>query len=264
MEAVAVKEKSMFTDPFAEVDTQPVQVAGEDVAKVAVRVKDDKGEFKLAGILGKDYTIYKNSLVKDVVSDIMTRSQMKWTNLKTLWDGKRYVDYFHTVDPITSIKNGHEYPLHLGMMARNSYDGSSKFGLEFYIMNMICTNQYIARKMMGYFAIRHTGENTIDVEDALQNVSLGATRLTQLAPRLQNFISKPLALPDLIEAKAADVIPSSYWGTAIEALGKEVDSSTVFGLYQALTFVTSHKISGFNSISKGDEVTEYFFNKYKD
>lgn len=256
------KSSFSFSDPFADVETAAVQVAGEDVAKVAVRVKDDKGEYQLAGILGKDYQVYKNSLVRDVVHDIMSRSQMSWKSLKTLWNGKQYVDYFYTENPITAIKNGMEYPLHLGMMARNSYDGSSKFGLEFYIMNMVCTNQYIARKAMGYFAVRHTGENNFDVQDALDNISQGTSRLISLAPKIQGLIEKKLELSDIVAAQAAEVIPSSHWGTAIETLGKEYDMGTIFGLYQALTFVTSHKMSGLSSISKGDEVTNYIFNKY--
>ena len=259
---VAVAEKSVFSNPFADVDMQPVHVAGEDVAKVAVRVKNDNGEFKLAGILGKDYSIHKNSLVKDVASDIMTRSGMAWTNLKTIWDGKKYADYFYTSDPITEIKNGAVYPLHLGMMLRNSYDGSSKFGLEFFVMNQICMNQYIARKTMGYFAVRHTGVNNFDIQDALQNVSLGATRLTQLAPRLENLISRDLTVDDITAAASNNLIPPTYWGAALDTLSKEVDHGKIFGLYQALTFVTSHKISGFAAIGKGDDVTEYFFNKY--
>jgi len=187
---------------------------------------------------------------------------MSWKQLKTLWDGKKYVDYFYTENPISEIKNGTTYPLHLGMMLRNSYDGSSKFGMEFFIMNQICMNQYIARKTMGYFAIRHTGSNNFDVNDALQNVSLGATRLTQLAPRLEHMVSKKLEIADITAAAASDLIPGGHWGTALETLQKEVDFGTVFGLYQALTFVTSHKMTGFSAINKGDAVTEYFFSKY--
>lgn len=262
VEVMEKATKATFSNPFADVDMQPVQVAGEDVAKVAVRVKDDKGEYKLAGILGKDYTVYKNSLARDVASDIMTRSGMPWKQLKTLWDGKKYADYYYTENPITAIANGSTYPLHLGMMTRNSYDGSSKFGFEFFIMNTICLNQYIARKIMGYFAVRHTGHNDFDIEDALQNVSLGATRLTQLAPRLQQLTTRELTVADITQAANADLIPASHWGAALGTLEKEMDAGKIFGLYQALTFVTSHKMQGFTSINAGDGVTEYFFNKY--
>ena len=262
MAAGTAVEKSVFSNPFADVDMQSVSVAGEEVAKVAVRVKDDKGEYKLAGILGKDYTVYKNSLVRDVASDIMSRSGMAWKNLKTLWDGKKYADYFYTENPLAEVKNGTNYPLHLGMMLRNAYDGTGKLGFEFFVMNQICMNQYIARKIMGYFAIRHTGVNNFDIEDALQNVSVGATRLTQLAPRLQNLTTRELTVSDITAAAGSELIPASHWGAALDTLSKEVDAGKIFGLYQALTFVTSHKMQGFTSINAGDGVTEYFFNKY--
>jgi hypothetical protein len=179
-----------------------------------------------------------------------------------MWDGKKYFDYFYTTNPMITLKNGHEYPLHLGMMVRNAYDGTSVFGLEFYIMNMICTNQFIARKAMGYFAIRHDGNEKFDIEDSLQNVSIGAKKIVEIAPRYTRMIESPIGIQNIVNARLADLIPDTQWGNVIEQLGKELDYGKAFGLYQALTFVTSHKMSGVNSIKKGNDVTEYFFNNY--
>lgn len=257
----AVK-KSEFIDPYADVDIQPVHVGGRECDKIAVRVKDSRGEYQVAGILSTGYQLFKNSIVRDVAHDIQSRSGMQWMPLKTIWDGKKYADYWYSENPITSIQNGADYQFHLGMMVRNSYDATSRFGLEFYIMNAICTNQFIARKLMGYFAIKHTGNESFDVEDALMAVQNGANNLIKVAPRIKAFLSYDISMDDVIAASRAGIIPSSHWGTALDVLGKEIDCEKVFGLYQACTYVTSHKMNGFSSIATGDGVSEYFFGKY--
>ena len=248
-----------FSNPYAEAVLNTVHVAGKEVNKLAVQVKDDDGNMVLAGIHSDGYNLIPNSLARDVTDDIMSRSGMEWANLKTHWDGKRFVNYFYTKNAVTEFKNGTTYPMHLGMMVRNSYDGSSTFGLEFYGMNMVCLNQFISRKMMGYFMIKHTGDQKFDLEDATDNIRNGSQRLIEIAPRWQAMTKKELAVTDIIEARNKDLVPKIFWGEVIDQLGKEPDFGKLFGLYQALTFVSSHKIQGLSSLSHGNDITEHFF-----
>jgi len=251
-------DRTKFSDPYAQVDIQPVHVAGKEIEKIAVRVKDDNGEQQVVGILSKDYNLINNSIVRDVEHDIMSRSGMEWTNLKTLWDGKRYVNYYYSKNALTELKNGTTYPLHLGMMSRNAYDGSGLFAFEFFIMNMVCLNQFIARKQMGYFAVRHIAADHFDIEDAVKNVGISSNKLVEIAPKYTAMIEHKITVDDIIDAHKAELIPDIQWGNAIDQLGKEPDSGKLFGLYQALTFVTSHKMSGMNAIKTGNNVTEHF------
>jgi hypothetical protein len=251
-------DRTKFSDPYASVDIQPVSVAGKEIEKIAVRVKDDAGEEQVVGILSKDYNLIKNSIVRDIEHDIISRSGMGWKNLKTLWDGKRYVNYFYSENALTTLKNGAEYPLHLGMMSRNAYDGSGLFALEFYIMNMACLNQFINSKQMGRFAIRHIAADNFDITDAVQNINISSNKLVEIAPKYQAMIQAPLSVEDIVNARNAEMIPDIQWGNAISQLGNEPDQGKLFGLYQALTFVTSHKMAGMNAIKAGNNVTEHF------
>jgi len=265
--------KHEFSNPFADVDIQPISVAGETVpTRVAVRVKDDASNYALAGIVGKDYQLLPNRKVRDITEDIMARSPKElggFKNIKTLFDGKRYVDYFASNNPIASM-NGNitdRTSLMLGLMAWNAYDGTRKTGFEIFALNPWCTNQYHSRNRFGFFAFRHTpGEaNAIDVDDALQNISIAAQNVIRVAPLIGELRKAPLELPYIWQAKGEVKIPTSRWGDVLDRLGEEAGSHegsvNRYDLFQALTYITSHKLSGLSSIDSGSSVTDFFLPK---
>src|SRR5687768_13758423 len=104
---MAERERHDFSDPFAELDIEEVKVAGEVVpSKIAVRVKDDAGKFQLAGIVGHNYQVTPNRKVRDIADDVMSRAPASlggFKNLKTLFDGKHYVDYFVSNNKVVDI-----------------------------------------------------------------------------------------------------------------------------------------------------------------
>jgi len=250
-----------FSDPFAEVRESPVQVAGQDVAKTGIQVQDDDGEWILAGIMSKDYHLIKNDVARDVGSDIMSRSGHQWKQLpKRIWDGKRYVSYHVTEQPITTIDTRHPEnpirPIHLGMMMRNTYDGKGKFGLEIYAMDFICSNQFISRNLFGYFAIWHGESQELKIDDAIQNVAKGAENILAIAPRIQELSATPLVSDHIVNAAQKTRMPISKWGEVITRLALE--ETSMFGLYSAMTYVASHKLIGFNAINIGNTITDHF------
>jgi len=253
-----------FSDPFSEVRESPVSVAGQEVnSKIAIEVQNDDGEWKLAGIRSKDYHLIKNDVARDVGDDIMSRSDYRWKPLKHIWDGKRYVHYHITEEPITTIdtrhpKNPHR-PIHLGMMMRNTYDGKGKFGLEIYAMDFICTNQFISRNLFGYFSIYHGDKQEFLIDDAIQQVSKGANNVLAIAPRIQELSSTPLTSDHIVKAVKCTRMPISKWGEVITRLALE--ESSMFGLYSAMTYIASHKLIGFNAISIGNTITDHFMDK---
>jgi hypothetical protein len=260
---MARNSSSTFGNPFADVDIQPVAVAGETVpTRVAVRVRDDHGDFQVQGILGRDYQLLPNRKVRDVAEDIMSRSPADlggFRNLKTLWDGKRYVDYFASNHPIATVNGRHkELSLSLGLMVWNSYDGTRKVGFEVFALNPFCTNQYHSRNRFGFFAWRHDpGESgRIDVDEAVQNIGVGVGNIIRVAPAIQDLKDRPLTTPMLLEAKARTELPQSRWGDVLDALAGE--DGTAFGLFQALTNVASHKLAGLSAVATGTSITEHF------
>jgi len=251
-----------FSDPFAEVVQEPVEVGGDEVAKVGVRVKDDDGDWRLAGIQHAGWQLIKNSIAKDVGDNIMSRSPYEWKELKVLWDGKRYAHYFITEAPITQVVVGGQdsdiHQLHLGMMMRNAYDGSGKFGMEMFACDYACTNQFVSRKRFGYFAIYHNDADSWQIDDAIENISTGADNLIRVAPRIQELSNIELNSGHIVNAYQNTKIPHSKWGNVIARLATE--QATLFGLYSALTFIASHELKGFNAITVGDTISEHMLN----
>lgn len=243
---------SKFTNPFVDVKTEPVEVAGQKVPKIGVMVKDDDGNRQCVGILSKDYNLIKNQVAHDVAHDVMTRSQWDWQDLKTFWNGHQYIAHYITRQPIIDKKG---IPLHAGIMVRNAYDGTGAYGFEMFACNMVCTNQYISRNRFGFFQIRHTGQNNFDINDALQNVEAGAQKLLEVAPIIHQLKETPLTLEHITTTKKNTNIPQSKWGDVVDQLGNE--ERTLFGLFQALTFVATHILTGYTAIQIGDGITSY-------
>jgi hypothetical protein len=255
-----VQVRQQFTNPFSDVQIDQVQVAGESIAsKIAVRVKADDGTWSITpAILSSDYKLINNAVARDVSSDIMSRSGHEWQELKTMWDGKKYVAFHITKTPLAQLE-GNSHPIHMGLMVRNSYDGSGVFGLELYACNMHCTNQYHDRNRFGYFAIRHDSAKEFDVQDALQNLSVGAQNVIAVGPHLAKMRALPLEMKHLLDAKKNVKLPVSYWGDVLDRLALE--ESTMFGLYQAFTWIASHDMTGINSISVGESISQHLLSK---
>lgn len=261
-------KQTQFSDPFADVEVQPVSVAGENVpTRVAVRVKNDEHKFELAGIVGRDYQLLPNRKVRDVADDIMSRCDAKlggFRNLKTLFDGKRYVDYFVSHEPIAALNGDPQKDgLQLGLMVWNSYDGSRKVGFEVFALNPYCTNQYHSRNRFGFFAWRHqpgdNGASLIDVDDALDGIGRGVNNIIQIAPKIGDLRKRELTIPMLTKAKAEITLPQTRWGDVLDALKDEQPNA--FGLYQALTNVASHKLTGLNAVDVGSDITDWFLDE---
>jgi hypothetical protein len=169
------------------------------------------------------------------------------------FDGKRYLHHFVTEDKISEIRNGHTHEIRLGAMLYNSYDGSSKFGMELFIVNMSCTNQYVSRNRFGYFSIRHDHGQNIDISDASQQLVLGAEKAIKIVPRIEDLQKLSLQSTDIVEAKRSVSIPQTKWGDVLD----HIEYGTWYGLYQAMTWVTSHEMTGMSSISAGTSCTEW-------
>lgn len=253
-----------YTNPFTDVKLDKVSAGGVEINKVSVMVKDDEGSYQCAGVMGSGYNLITNEFAKDTLDDIKTRSGYNWKSLKSFFDGRKYVEHFITKEKITSLHNGKEQALHLGIMGRNSYDGTGAYGIELYACNQVCLNQYYSRNLFGYFAIYHTDSQSYLIDDAVQQISVGANKLIEVAPMIQSMRSEKLTTKLIYSVKAGlkenkSELPQSKWGDVLDRLA--VEEATKFGLYQALTYVISHQLKGLNSISIGNGITDVMVGK---
>ena len=257
IENKTARKRAVFTDPYATAELKPVIVNDNIVNRKAVVLPDENGAQQTLSIMGMDYQLIQNSICRDVADDVMTRSDYDWDHMKCLFDGKRFTDMWYSKNEIMAVGNGDNHPIHLGLMVRNAYDGSSAFGFEIFAVNMKCTNQYISRNRFGYFALRHTASQagSWDVNDALLNIGNAAQRVIGIAPVLKAMQQKELQTMALVQAtKSIERFPTSKWGSVLE----KIEAPTVFGLFQAMTDVASHDVDGFRQINLGDMIGQYF------
>lgn len=250
-----------FTDPFAETKFETISVGSKEVdSKVAVCVKDDDGEFQVAGWVSTGYNLIDNKRVDEIGTDIMSRSGHEWKPLKTLWDGKKFARYFITKESITEIESDNPElparPLHLGLMMRNAYDGKGAFGEELFVCDHSCMNQFISRNRFGFFIINHDDKSEYMIEDAVKNLSSGMQKLIDVAPVFREMSQAPLSANHIIQARKGTMLPESMWGKVLLRLS--IESCTMFGLYSAMTYIASHQLKGFNQLSIGNTITDHF------
>jgi hypothetical protein len=256
-EADIINLSKSFTDPYTMVDTATVQVDGQDVGhKIAVRVRDDAGEWsKTPFIMSRDYNLIHNSLARDAVLDIMSRSALQWKHLKTMWDGRRYACHYISKEPIFTVEGGIiAYPFLVGITGRNTYDGSGLLAFEVFACALSCLNQFRDRNRFGFFAIRHDHAQP-DIGDALQNLSLGIGNLIKFAPAIRQLRGEPITAQAILDARMNISIPTSKWGEVLERM--LVEESTMFGLLQALTFVSTHSLNGFSSFGVSESIVKH-------
>ena len=255
METVKVKRMT-FSDPYAEVKLQKPMVGEKEMPNQAVMVKSDQGEFEPVASVGPGYNLVPNQLCRDLADDIVSRSDYSFEPLKTLWDGKRFVQMMISNESFTTI---HQNELKVGLMFRNTYDASGALAFEMFMCNQICSNQYHNRNRFGFFALRHTpdGVGQWDIQDAVDQIGAGVGKLIEAAPRIKEMMDEPLTIDHLTEAhRRLDKLAPSLWGNILGRLAGE--KKTRFGLFQAMTGAASHDVKGFNTLTVGNRIGEYF------
>lgn len=251
------------TDPFAEVKTIIPSIEGRaSLSKQCIMVKDDKGVFQEAGWVSPDYNLIPNERAHGILDDICTRSKFGFHQMRPdFFDGKRYVAYRMSDEPLFEIKNGLSRTGKVGIACLNSYDGSTALRIQMFVAFLECLNQNHYGNRFGNFSIKHIingdGEGDVNFGDALEQIQLGANRLMNAAPLFQRLTSVDLDMDLLRAAKAATDLGDSHWGAVID----HIETDSAWGLQNAMTNVASHKLKGIRSIQVGNSIGEAFLNE---
>jgi hypothetical protein len=248
------REKIITSDPYTDVDLRPVVVDGHEIDKYAAMVKDDDGNWKNVGIHSAEYNLIKNEIAENTITDVMSRSEYEWEPFKRLWDGKKFMSAHISRNAIAQVRGNVERSMHLAIMARNSYDGSCAFHIEFFAIAIECSNQFLNRNRFGAYIMRHTNSNEWDIDDAVENISAGGQRLLELAPRFNQMSQTPIDVNYLKNTRNAEIIPDTKWGEVL----RNIEDDTEWGLYNSLTHVASHDIRGFSQITYGEKIGQHF------
>jgi len=251
-----------FSDPFAAVETEPILTSeGRETNRQIIKVKDDDGLFQPVSDVSRGYQLITNETALQIVQDVQTRSKFSWSEMKKPeFTGQRFSAYYMSEEPIASIKNGIERTMKVGLLVRNSYNGSCKFGIQLFLAFMECLNQFHSANQFGNFLLRHTsgeeGNNLLDADDAAAQIGRCAGVMIETAPLFKELVeSGPLTLGDIRGAKKQITeLTSTKWGEVID----NIETDSQWGLLNGLTYVATHRLEGDGSLRVGEAIGRYY------
>lgn len=303
---MAAKTPTINPDPYCDVDTELINMAGKQTNKCVVRLRDpDTKQMVALDTLGaihnaETYALITNRRLQQASHDIMTRSRLQFEPLPAvhgsksepvIWDGKRYIARFYTPDVASDIKPVDGSPsqrILLGMQITNSYDGSLGCAMEFFMMNMVCANQFYSGHMITGFNLKHYRRSDNDIEfeldDAVRAIEQQADQFGRLLPRFAQLTGMPVgeALNDGKGERYVDSLSGflnfrnrlgNSWKSSfdpylldelsgrgvssrMQGVGRTGGHRSMWDLLNTYTAVCTHQIGGFSGISINRIVTD--------
>lgn len=289
------KTEMINNDPFCDVDLMPLNETGSKYN--VVRLRDEEGDFRAidskGAIHGESYRLVPNTKVRQIAEDVLTRTDMHFEPMGTggdpdvtrnrsiVWDGKKYAQRW-CLPEVNMTVNGSGTNMMLGVQAENSYDGSYKFGLQFFMMACECLNQFHTGNLLGGFTFRHfdRGDHTLeeDIDEAINLIGNQAEMFTQALPKLKWLREQSVSgMHEFLEVRRAvaslkPAMPASNDTHILDelanrgvtsnlGLGQTADPDTLWGILNAYTAVTTHKIGGFRGAELSRAVTDHFVSR---
>jgi hypothetical protein len=287
------KTDMINTDPFCDVDLMELN---ETQGKYrVVRLKDEEGEWQpiesKGAIHGEAYRLVPNTQVRQIAEDVLTRTGMQFEplnwghdpdatkNRAIVWDGKKYAQRWFMPDVSVNVNGGDLHKMMLGVQAVNSYDGAYKFGLQFFMMACECLNQFHTGNLLGGFTFNHfdRGDSTLeaDVDGAIRMIGNQAEMFTKALPKLQWLMAQDNpSMADFLRirtqlANLRPAWPAAYDGAVLDELAhsgitkglnmaQTAGTGNLWGILNAYTAVTTHKVGGFRGAELSRAVTDHF------
>lgn len=258
---VLMVDDKVTTDPFARVWLDTPQVDGKLLPTKALMIEGSDEEPVFIANHSDRYRLVANSLVSQVVEDVMTRAEVAFKHWRTVWDGKRFTEQYITPDRVIGTEDD---KVHFGVEGINSYDGSLQFGVRFFMHRLVCSNGLYAMDRLGGFLFRHTKEaDGWDVGDAIEGLRAGSRNFMAMAPWIEALQNIHLDLPGFLafHAKVAQGVPkwpSTKTASIIQTLAKET-APNLWHLVNCYTAVTSHEMNPITSAKLADRILDCAF-----
>ena len=240
-------------NPFLPVEMVPlVTPQGQSSSRKAV-VFDPKGENLQVGYVSEDYRLVPNSAVAEVAHDVLQKTGFDYEDHQILFDGKRFRQRFVLHEMQGEVKVGDVVKVVVDSI--NSYDGSTKFGLEFNALRLACENGLMISFMLGGFRFKHWGDRSFDEELKMAARQIGnvGNRLHFLMPQLTEMTRKKVKRADIQKCFKDTDLPLTLQAKVFNA----IDEDNQWGLYQAHTNVFT-RMESFNGDNYNRKVSRYF------
>ncbi|MDP8205121.1 MAG: DUF932 domain-containing protein [Candidatus Electryonea clarkiae] len=242
--------------PFAPVELQPLQTPDGNKSSRQSVVLDPEGERFEAGVVSNDYRLIPNADVVQVAEDILKQSQLEYNDHQTMFDGKRFRRRYVVNQLQGEVRVGDTVAV--VMDARNSYDGSSTFGLEFNAMRLVCSNGLQISFMLGGFRFKHWGDRDFESEmlNASENLLKVQNRMQVVMPLLTEMTRKRIKRVDIQQFFQEAKLPI----TVQAKIFNSIEEDNRWMLYQAATDVLT-KQESFSAENLNRRVSQYFLSR---
>jgi len=271
VEAVG-KIPKQVDDPFAEVFAEQMEVRGEKIDRVAIMLQPPAPAPEApepAPIFvaehSADYRLIPNEYVHQTVKDLLTRSGLGEVRpINIVWTGKRYLERYLVPEVDFGVGNSR---VSLGVQATNSYDGSTAFGIEFFACHLQCENQFHIGNLLGSFRFKHVnGSTDVLMADALEELRAGSERFVEFLPYIEAMQGREIDLDRVLTwfhdlSKASPAWPQSNTAAVLASLRDQPRNE--WGLLNAFTEVTTHRVGGISGVKLSRAVCDYALGKAK-
>ena len=247
------KQLNSNLNPFLPVETVPLVLpSGETSSRRAV-IFDPTGENLPVGYVSSDYKLVPNSAVAETAHEVLQKTGFNYEDHQVIFDGKKFRERFILDEFSGEVKVGDTVKVVVD--AINSYDGSTKFGLEFNALRLICENGLMVSHLLGGFRFKHWGDRNFDEElqNAARQIGNVGNKLLYLMPQLTDMSRKRVKRADIQKSFKDTDLPLSMQAKVFNSIAED----NQWGLFNAYTDVFS-RMGNFHGDNLNRKVSRYF------
>jgi hypothetical protein len=233
-------------DPYADVEvTELAARDGMTSGARSVRIADSEADtgWREAGIVSPNYLLVRNRDAQSMAHAIADRSGLPFREHRTIFDGKRYALVLTATEGVTEqVRVGDV--LGLGLMLRNSYDGSERLSASVIVYRLLCGNGMVAGQLFHRVAFRHGLRSSGWQEELGRSMAMlsaapaGLRRFAEAASRLSRMELTAARLKALRKGPLA-ALPLTVWARALDRTLLH-EEATMFGLLNGGTNTLWH------------------------
>ncbi|GAB5519707.1 MAG: hypothetical protein RhofKO_19580 [Rhodothermales bacterium] len=216
----------------------------------SVQIQDADGHWHLASskgrLLAPDYLLVPNHELKAMAEEVAAASRFSWQPQREFFDGTRYLYSLVTSDLTAEVTEGDV--IRLGLLAKQSYDGTQRAAVEMYAERLVCANGMRVKDGLFSFAFEHRVNQRasevwrIELKRASYQLRHIAVRFEQFVQRLRMLRAVRIDHEEM--RRFTEALPKSFPATTYGEIVRRfyaAEEATAFGLLNACTWVTWHR-----------------------
>lgn len=250
-------------DPFTPIEVTTLAAGKSPVPAIAIHLRKPDGSLVYVDHHSDQYHVVSNTLALETAEAVMHSTDLAFSPLRSVWDGKRWSALYVSNNKIATIRDVDR--VGLGLLVQNSYNATLMFGVRLLAIRFACENGLVVGSHLEGFTFKHvngSGREGI-IEDGRQRLIEHADAFVHVIEAFRAMDSLPVSACDvgiwareLVEGSPA--WPKTQLYPVLQQLEK-VKSPTVWDLYNAFTYVTSHELNPFTGVDLAERVADIAF-----